>query len=182
MPSGTGDTCGACLQHPPYFDATHALLDYRFPVNAVLQRYKYSGLLAVAELLGGELARALRDRPRPDCLIAMPLHSSRLRERGFNQALEIARVVARELDIRLEAHLCARTRATPPQTGLTLTERKRNLRGVFACRVDLSGQRVALLDDVMTTGASLDALARAVREAGAAQVECWVVARTLPAN
>lgn len=154
-------------------------MDYRFPVAAVLQRYKYSGFLAVAELMGGLLARRLQGLPRPDILIPMPLHPTRLQERGFNQAAEIARVVAGALDIPLESRACSRTRPTKPQTGLDLKERTRNMRGVFACRQNLTDKHVALLDDVMTTGASLDALARTVRDAGAARIDCWVVARTL---
>jgi len=178
--TGTTSICGPCLKNPRAFDATHALLDYRFPVNAVLQRYKYSGLLAVSELMGQLLARDLQAASRPELLIPMPLHPTRLQERGFNQATEIARVVAKALDIPLSTRLCSRTRPTQPQTGLPLKERKRNMRGVFACSQNLAGKHVALLDDVMTTGASLDALARAVKDAGAARVDCWVIARTLP--
>jgi ComF family protein len=182
LPSGTGDVCGLCLKTPPAFDATHAILDYRFPVNAVLQRYKYSGLLAISGLMGHLLARDLHDAPRPELIIPMPLHPTRLKERGFNQAIEIARIVAETLDIPLATQLCSRTRPTQPQTGLALKERRRNMRGVFSCHQNLEGKHVALLDDVMTTGASLDALARAVKDAGAARVDCWVVARTLPAG
>lgn len=178
LPSGTGETCGTCLQHPPAFDATVAALDYRFPVAAVLQRYKYSGFLAVAELMGSLLARRLQDLPRPDILIPMPLHPTRLQERGFNQATEIARVVARDLELPLDSRACSRTRPTQPQTGLDLKARRRNMRGVFACSKNLTGKRVALLDDVMTTGASLDALAHTVKDAGAVRIDCWVVART----
>jgi ComF family protein len=179
LPSGTGDVCGACLKDPPAFDATLALLEYRFPVDAVLQRYKYSGFLAVAELAGSLLTQGISDATRPDILIPMPLHPFRLKERGFNQAMEIARVVAGKLDIPLDLKACSRTRPTKPQAGLPLTERKKNLRGVFACHAPLEGKHVALLDDVMTTGASLNELAKTVKDAGAARVECWVVARTL---
>ena len=109
----------------------------------------------------------------------MPLHASRLKERGFNQALEIARVVAKRLSIPLDARCCIRTRPTQAQAGLSLQERRKNLRGVFACRSDLSGRQVVLLDDVMTSGASLSELAKTAKKAGAASVECWVVARTV---
>lgn len=179
LPSGTGEVCGACLQHPQAFDATLAPLKYQFPINLVLQRYKYAGLLAVAEVTGELLADSLRGKSKPDLIIPMPLHSSRLLERGFNQAAEIARVVSSKLDIPLELHACSRTRATKPQAGLSLQERKKNLRGVFACRQPLAGKHVILLDDVMTTGASLNELAQTVKDAGAVRVECWVVVRTL---
>lgn len=180
LPSGTGDICGACLKKPPAFDATLAALQYRFPVDALLQRYKYAHLLAVGDLLSALLTRRLKQTSLPELLIPMPLHPTRLRERGFNQAVEIARGVSAQLDIRLETHLCRRTRPTQPQTGLTPQQRRHNLRGVFACEESLHGKHVALLDDVMTTGASLDALARTVKQAGAVRVDCWVVARTLP--
>lgn len=179
LPSGTGEICGACLQHPPAFDATVAALDYRFPIDAVLQRYKYSGFLAVAELMGALLSFRLGNTAKPDAIIPMPLHPSRLKERGFNQATEIARIVAKQFDIPLESRVCTRARPTKPQTGLSLQERTRNMRGVFACSKSLAGKHIVLLDDVMTTGASLNALARTVKDAGAAKVDCWVVARTL---
>lgn len=179
LPTGSGDICGACLRHPPRFDATCAVLEYRFPVSAVLQRYKYAGFLTAAQLMGSLLADKIAGTSRPDILIPMPLHGSRLKERGFNQALEIARVVAKRLQLPLAPDTCLRTRPTTPQASLPLTARAKNLRGVFACRDNLEGKRVALLDDVMTSGTSLDALAKCVKDAGASHVECWVVARTL---
>lgn len=179
LPTGRGEVCGSCLRRPPQFDATRAALAYRFPASALLQRYKYSGFLAAAELMGQLLAQRTADTERPDLIIPMPLHAARIKERGFNQALEIARVVARHRQAALALDSCMRTRPTPPQAGLDLAARVKNLRGVFACRDSLAGKRVALLDDVMTSGASLDALAKCVKDAGAAHVECWVVARTL---
>ena len=180
LPTGSGDICGACLKTPPAFDGTYALLEYRFPINAVLQRYKYSGFLTVSGLMGHLLARELATAVRPDIIIPMPLHPSRLKERGFNQASEIARIVAEQLGIPLATRICSRMRQTSPQAGLSVQERRRNMKGVFACGQSLAGKHVALLDDVMTTGASLDALARSVKNAGAARVDCWVIARTLP--
>jgi ComF family protein len=179
LPSGTGEVCGACLQHPPVFNAKLAALKYQFPINLVLQRYKYAGLLAVSEVTGELLAGSLRGESKQDLIIPMPLHFSRLLERGFNQAAEIARVVARELGIPLDLHACSQARPTKSQVGLSLQESKKSLRGVFACRQTLGGKRVALLDDIMTTGASLNELAKTVKDAGAAKMECWVVARTL---
>lgn len=179
LPTPGGERCGACLKHPPAFDATRAMLDFQFPVDALLRRYKYAGFLSMAELMGCLLAAQVRDVCRPDLVIPMPLHPSRLQQRGFNQAAEIARVVCAQAALPLELHACSRTRATPPQAGLALPARRKNMRGAFACAADLSGKRIALLDDVMTTGASLNELARCIKDAGAAHVECWVVARTL---
>lgn len=179
LPSPSSQVCGACLQHPPAFDATCAALDYAFPIDAVLQRYKYYSLLSVAEPLAELLLAKLQGRILPDIIIPMPLHPQRLRARGFNQVLEIGRGISRKLRVPLDAHVCQRTRPTPPQAGLALEVRRKNLRGVFACHSSLAGKHVALLDDVMTTGASLEELARTVKDAGATRVECWTVARTL---
>lgn len=179
MPTLNAEVCGDCLKHSPMFDATHALLEYRFPVDKLLRRYKYSGFLVVANLMATLMSRRLAQHALPDLLIPMPLHPSRLKERGFNQAVEIARGLSSTLGIPMTLSACSRIKPTSPQAGLSLEDRRKNLRGVFMCDMDLSGKTVALLDDVMTTGASLDELARAVRKAGATRVECWVAARTL---
>ncbi|MDZ4098970.1 MAG: phosphoribosyltransferase family protein [Methylophilaceae bacterium] len=114
-----------------------------------------------------------------DRIIPMPLHPKRLAERGFNQSLEIAKLVAKELGIPLDTTSCSRIKFSPPQASLPLKARIKNMRGAFSCHQDLQAQRVILLDDVMTTGASLHELAATVKSAGASHVECWVVARTL---
>jgi ComF family protein len=131
-------------------------------------------------LLGNCLAEAASAQPRPDCLIPMPLHPSRIRERGFNHATEIARSVARKLDLPLDLANCQRIRDTPPQMGLKHDARRRNMRGAFSCSGAIAGKHVALIDDVMTTGTSLDELAATLKRAGAREVSCWVVARALP--
>ena len=107
----------------------------------------------------------------------MPLHPARLRERGFNQAVELARPLARRLGVPLAAALCRRLRDTPAQASLDRAARRRNVRGAFACDGDLSGRHVAVVDDVLTSGATIDALARALKKAGAARVSAWVAAR-----
>jgi ComF family protein len=115
-----------------------------------------------------------------DLIMPMPMHQQRLQERGFNQALEIARVIANNTGISLDYSSCQRTKLTPPQASLPLKERIKNIRGVFSCTQNLQGLHIALVDDVMTTGASLNELAKTLKQAGAAHVECWVIARTLP--
>ncbi len=110
----------------------------------------------------------------------MPLHPMRIRERGFNHASEIARMLARQLDLPLDLDSCRRIRDTPPQMGLKHDARRRNVRGAFACSDKVRGQQIALIDDVMTTGTSLDELAATLKRAGAREVSCWVVARALP--
>ena len=112
----------------------------------------------------------------------MPLHPARIRERGFNHATEIARVAASQLRLPLDTQSCQRIRDTPPQMRLKHDARRRNVRGAFTCSNAVEGKHIALVDDVMTTGTSLDELAKTLRQAGAASVEAWVVARTLPAG
>lgn len=146
----------------------------------MLQQYKYGSRLIVAELFGSLLADVLSPAVRPDIIIPMPLHPQRLKERGFNQALEIARVSARKLQLKLDMNSCRRTRFSPPQASLPLKQRVKNMRNAFECNTRLDGLKVALIDDVMTTGASMNALATAVKKAGAASVESWVLARTQP--
>jgi len=176
----SGQTCGGCLKHPPAFDRTFAALAYAFPLDRLIPHLKYHGQLAIAPALGECLARAVAAAPMPDCMIAMPLHPQRIRERGFNHATEIARDVATRLGLPLDTRSCQRIRDTPPQTGLKHLARRRNLRGAFTCGGDVQGLHIALVDDVMTTGSSLDELAATLKRAGAREVTCWVAARALP--
>jgi ComF family protein len=180
LPTPDGQLCGACLKHPPAFDRTHAALAYAFPLDRMIPRLKYHGQLAIAPVLGECLAEAAAAAPRPDRLLAMPLHAKRIRERGFNHATEIARTVASQLGLPLDLESARRIRDTPPQMGLKHDARRRNVRGAFMCSGGVQGQRIALIDDVMTTGTSLDELAAALKQAGAVEVSCWVMARTLP--
>jgi ComF family protein len=180
MPTADGQLCGACLKRPPAFVRTRAALTYRFPADQLIQRLKYNGRLAAAPVLGDILAEGVGDVPPPDLLVPMPLHPARIRERGFNHAGEIARRLAHALDLPLATGVCRRVRDTPPQVALAYDARRRNVRGAFACNGDVAGKRVAIVDDVMTTGTSLDELAKTLLKAGAAEVEAWVVARTLP--
>jgi ComF family protein len=174
----SGRICGACLDRPPRFDRVEAVFAYRFPVDGLVRTCKYGGRLALAGLLGDELARVVTGGV--DAIVPMPLAPRRLAERGFNQALEIARPVARITGIPLLRDACRKVTDTPPQAALPWDERARNIRRSFACDADLRAKRIAVVDDVLTTGATLNELARVLRRAGAAEVHGWVVARTLP--
>ena len=178
LPSPASAVCGTCLACPPHFDATLALWRYEFPCDTLVQALKYRAQLALA----GFFARSLAARPLPgfDVVLPMPLHPGRLAERGFNQALEISRGLARILGKPIEPRGVLRVKNTPPQTELPYDERAKNVRGAFLCELDLTGARVAVLDDVMTTGATLNELARALKRAGATRVENFVIARTVP--
>lgn len=144
----------------------------------MIRSLKYHADLSLAPVLGKMLAAAAANDPRPDFLLPIPLHPQKLRERGFNQAHEIAAKVARTLKIPLLA--AKRIRNTPPQTSLNWREREGNIRGAFQCEFDLSGKKVAVIDDVMTTGATQDEMAKVLLARGASEVVAWVVARTLP--
>ncbi len=178
LPTPLGETCGGCLKHPPAFDATRAVFQYAYPLDALLQHYKYGQGLHLAGFLAEQLAAEIDTRP--DLIVPMPLHPKRLKERGYNQAGEIAKRLANRLDLPLALSACTRAKDAPPQASLPLKERRKNIRGAFECKADLSGKRIALIDDVMTTGASLNELAKTVKKAGAVEVRAWVVARTLP--
>jgi ComF family protein len=178
-PTPTGQVCGACLKRPPAFDRVRAVFAYAHPVDVLVQQLKYGHELALAGYFADCLAQVLRAADLPDIIVPMPLHPARLRDRGFNQAAEIGRGLASRLGIPMAPTAGRRVRDTPPQTGLDLKQRRRNLRRAFACGTDLAGARIALLDDVMTSGASLNELARAAKAAGASEVSAWVLARTV---
>jgi ComF family protein len=178
LPSPNGNMCGKCLRQKPFFDKTIAALRYEFPVDTLIHSLKYGSRLAIAPLLGQLLTIRTHSFPRPDMLLPMPLHFERLRERGFNQSTEIAGTLSRHLGIPV-SHACHRIRATSSQAGLSLEKRGANLKGAFECDDTVRGLHVAVLDDVMTSGATLNEIARMLKDKGAKEVSAWVVARTL---
>ena len=180
LPTLNGDICGRCLKRMPQFDRTLAVFAYAFPLDKLVQALKFGEQLMLVHGLADRLAQ--RVEVRPDSIIAMPLHSSRLRERGFNQSIELARHVANSLNIPLLPHACVRVRDTPPQSALAWKERGKNMRNAFTCTLDLSGKHIAVVDDVMTSGASMNEVSAALRSAGASEVSAWVIARTMPHN
>jgi ComF family protein len=176
LPSPVGAVCGRCLAEPPAYDATTAVLAYDFPADALVHALKFRGELALAPFLGELLSHEIQDQ-RIDRVIPVPLSAARLRSRGYNQAVEIARHLARG---KLDVDACVRHHDAAPQMQLPWDERQRNVRGAFLCRRPLTGATVAVVDDVMTTGATLNEIARTLKRAGAERVVNWVVARTLP--
>ena len=174
--------CGACLAHPLPLMRCHCAVDYRAPWDQLIVHFKYHGAVDLAAALGAHLAEAVpaADAATVDLVLPMPLSKQRLAQRGYNQAWEIARRVARRHRREADAQALQRPLDRDPQAGLDRAERRRNLRGVFAVPQPqrVAGRHVALVDDVMTTGATLAEAAQALHDAGAASVQAWVLART----
>lgn len=199
-PGARTGICDNCLRHPPPYDAAFCLFRYEEPVDLLITNLKFRHELASARVLGMLFARRWiqSGRALPECVVPVPLHASRYRERGFNQTAEIARHLARRLRnpagrrLPVRTDLLQRIRATHAQSELNAAERAANLAGAFQVRSALRGasrraarregqvpRHVALLDDVMTTGHTAAAAARALKEAGCARVEVWACARAL---
>jgi len=174
--TATLSQCPSCLRQAPALDDCRALLEYRAPVDHWIQRLKFHQELPLAKLLGRLLAEHIPEGNGVR-LVPVPLHSRRLRQRGFNQAREIARPLQRQ-NYRIDTRCCTRSRHTPPQSELSAKIRLDNLHDAFRVQREVSGETIVLVDDVLTTGATLNALARTLKNAGAARVEAWVIART----
>ncbi len=172
------DLCGACIVSPPPFERAVTALDYQTPWDALIQRFKFREQPELASLLAGLLREAVRHEPVPELLLPAPLSEARLRERGFNQAWEIAR----RLGPCADAGLLLRLRDTPHQLALPLDRRAANVRGAFAVeplrRRQIEGRHIAIVDDVLTTGATAAEMSRTLLQAGARSVHLWVLART----
>ena len=178
LPTPQTAECGRCQKHPPAFHATHALFRYEEPVRHLIHALKFGAHYPSARLLGSLLADALCGlEDKPALLIPVPLHPSRYRERGFNQATEIARTLSRRLHIPLDLTSSARVRPTQPQAELAAEQRARNIRKAFRILKAPKATHVAILDDVVTTGATVNELAKVLCAAGVERVDVWACAR-----
>lgn len=174
--------CGSCVREPPPFERTITALDYAAPWDGLIRHFKFHGqpelATPLARLLRDALDHAAGSLPPPDLVLPAPLSDARLRERGFNQSWEIAR----RLGVRADPALLLRIRDTPHQADLPLDRRVANVRGAFAVeplrRREIEGRSIALVDDVLTTGATAAEMTRTLLDAGAARVQLWVLART----
>jgi ComF family protein len=179
--------CGACQAHPPAFDTTIVAAEYGAPLDQLVLQLKFGGTLALAPWFGLALRDAVMARPcieLPNILCPVPLGPQRLAERGFNQALEIARPLSKALGIALKPALAIRARETQAQSGVAPAERKKNIRNAFIVAPDaldlVRGQHIGVVDDVMTSGATLHEVAAMFKRFGAARVSNFVFARTPP--
>jgi ComF family protein len=179
---GAHTLCGRCLREPPSYDATLALADYRPPVDGLVVALKFGHRLELADLFGALLAERLHELDPGTLLVPVPLAHERQAERGFNQAEQVARRAARACGLAVLPDALLRTRHGPPQEGLDAAARRRNVRQAFAVNrrhaARLAGAQLAVVDDVMTSGATLEAVASALKQAGAARVTNVIVART----
>lgn len=183
IPLDTGaaaGACGDCLRNCPPQDRSWAAFRYDAPIAQAIVDLKFHGRLMPAQVVGALMARRLarRAEPLPELLIPVPLSAARLRRRGYNQALELGRALTTVLGLRLVPGAARRARDTREQTRLDAAQRRHNVRGAFTVdAAAVRGRHVALLDDVITTGATMAELAQAVRGAGAARIEAWAAAR-----
>ncbi|MDH5183141.1 MAG: ComF family protein [Gammaproteobacteria bacterium] len=172
--------CGRCLQHPPYVDHTIPLFHYAPPMAQMICRLKFQQGLEYARSLGELMANRLQqlEVPLPQVLIPVPLHPRRMRSRGYNQALELARPIGRQLQLPIDTKLCLRARHTHEQSQLSIKERKKNIRRAFSLCSDAKlYQHVAIIDDVVTTGHTVNELARILKQAGIKRVDVWTCCR-----
>ncbi len=175
--------CGDCQQHPPAFDRLLAPLRYAYPLDGLITRFKFHHDLAAGIVLADLVADALLPRRAetalyPDLIVPVPLHARRLRERGYNQSLELAKRLAPAFGLRIDTAALARPRATAAQSELDAAARRRNVRDAFvADPARVHGRHIALIDDVATTAATVHECARALKLAGARAVSVYVIAR-----
>ena len=178
MPVQVNRVCGQCLSNKPSFDRTVSAFFYKPPIAHVISKYKYNAKLWTVKWLSEELLKVASDERRPDIIFPVPLSAFRIKERGYNQSWEIAKRLAKSLNCFAVPDGLIRIRDFQPQQQLSRRKRLLNPKGGFACHWDVVGKQVAVVDDVMTTGATVSEIANVLKKAGAAGVVVWVVART----
>lgn len=181
LPDPAAPVCGQCLKQPPHFDNALIPYYYQTPLPRLITQLKFSHSMQLLPLLAHAwLSRVdLPEHSLPECIIPVPLHTSRLRERGFNQSLELAKIISAPLGIRLESRICHRIIATESQSGLDAGARKRNIRNAFRVTDTPHYRHVAIMDDVVTTGSTLNELARMFKKSGIEVVDIWAIARAV---
>ncbi|WP_432821889.1 ComF family protein [Trichloromonas sp.] len=177
---GSDHLCEPCLRQPPPFSQVEAVGNYEGLLRDAVHRFKYRGTVQLDRPLATLLAERMEQAEtpfRPDLIVPVPLHLGRLRQRGYNQSLLLARQLAKRWRVPVAPRQLVRNRPTPPQQGLSLSVRQQNLRGAFAMTAPLQGETVLLIDDVMTTGATLRECARTLQSSGAGEIVAAVIGR-----
>ena len=173
--------CGQCLKSPPQFNNTHILFQYKPPITKLLKRLKFNQNLTNAKVLGELLAKYVAIKYAnlkfPNVLLPIPLHPKRIKQRGFNQTIELARPIAKLLKIPIEYKFCHRVRETLPQTMLPAHARRKNLQNAFYINANLTGMHIAVIEDVITTGSTIKSFCQALKQAGAHKIDIWCIAR-----
>lgn len=176
--------CGECLKKPPPYDNTFAMLHYKKPITNLIAQMKYQQQLSIAKLFGEYMAEKLINKVDdstlilPQAILPVPLHTKRLRERGFNQAIELARPVAKRLQLPILTQECIRIRATEKQSLTRAGAREDNIKNAFSAEFTQPVMHVALIDDVITTGNTISAVSKSLKKAGVQRIDVWCVART----
>ncbi len=169
--------CGDCLSHPKAFDKTTALFYYAPPIRKLISQLKYHQQLMHAHFFANIFIQHLK-QPLPQAILPVPLHKKRLRQRGYNQAVEIARPIAHRFNIPILLQHCIKNKTTTPQTQLPAKQRRNNIRGSFKISKPIYFAHVAILDDVMTTGSTINELAKTLKKQGVTTIEAWCCARS----
>ncbi len=177
----SGLICGDCLQKPPAFDNTFVITDYAYPVDRYIQSLKYHDrpefILHCAQLLANRLKQQVFHLP--DTLVPVPLHRSRQRQRGYNQSQILAKQLSRLLGVTMHDKDIVRTRKTVPQTDLALERRKKNVKNAFQMIGKPNVEHIAIIDDVITSGSTVDEIARLYKRSGCKEIEVWAIAKTV---
>ena len=175
-----GDSPGRAGHSGAFINKSQALFQYHYPVNHLIQCMKFRQGFELANYLGGMMGKIFfnNDKTRPDCIIPVPLHARRLISRGYNQSVELSRPIARQLGVKLDTHSCKRVRNTIPQSDLPAKKRQGNVRNAFSVIKGISYSHVLLIDDVITTGSTVNELARTLYRAGVAKVDALACAKT----
>lgn len=178
VPLTQNGICGQCLKQPPPYQRTQTVFLYDYPVDKIILSMKFNNNLALLKMLGHLMVQHLELDPRPDVLIPVPIHPKRLRDRGYNQSLELAKVIAQQTGIPLNYDACQRIKNTEHQIKLNASKRKENVRGAFQVEfVKPEWQHIIIVDDVMTTGSTVQELANMFKHAGIPRIDVWCCAR-----
>lgn len=176
--------CGQCLKQRPIFQNSYMLFEYAKPISTYILALKFSQQIHYAELFGELFAQKIQsewyaNKPLPQVIMPVPLHPQRLAQRGYNQAIEIAKPIAKKLQLPLGRHYCQRTKATLAQANIDADQRKDNVKNAFTVKQQLPYQHIAILDDVYTTGCTVTALSKALFKAGIKKIDIWSIARSI---